>query len=180
MHAALRYTGHLFHSFSSHLMLWDFWIKRILMRILVVIAIVFATYNPWRSALAYLGDDFKASFCSTEAFITNHHMPSILVGLLLLAIWTYLLNKCWRGVGSSWFKAALPAAIVFVLLYLLLSHHLIAYGSTLLTVAIELAIGLILGLCFCFTLIDRQLSGVVTTSTVVQHDTEGSHHGLGL
>src|SRR5260370_37167037 len=106
-------------------------------------------------------------------------MPSILVGLLLLATSTYLLNKCWRGVGSSWFKAALPAALVFVLLYMLISHHIIAYGSTLLTVAIELAIGLILGLCFCFTLIDRQLSGVVTTSTVVERDVDISHgHGL--
>src|SRR5271156_3830452 len=178
MHATLRYTGHLLHSFSSHLMLWDFWIKRIVMRILVVIAIVFATYNPWqRSGLEFLGKDFRASFCSTDPFVANHHMPTILVGLLLLAIWTYLLNKCWRGVGSSWFKAALPAALVFVLLYMLISHHVIAYGSTVLIVAIELAIGLILGLCFCFTLIDWQLSGVVTTSTVVERDVD-VHMGI--
>lgn len=178
MHA-IRYTGHMLHVFGSHLKLWDFWIKRILTRIVVVIAIVFITYNPWRSALAYLGSDFRGSFCSAEAFVANHHMPSIMIGLLLLATWTYLLNKCWRGVGSSWFKAALPAAIVLGLLYMLLNHHVIAYGSTLLVVAIELSLGLILGLCFCFTLIDRQLSGVVTTSTVVERDVDISHgHNL--
>lgn len=178
MHSSVRYTGHLFHSFSSHLMLWDFWVKRILMRILVIIAIVFATYNPWRSLSAYLGSDFRGSFCSLDPFIANQHMPAILTGLLVLATWTYLLNKCWRGVGSSWFKAALPAAIVLVLLYTLINHHVIEYGSTLLVVAIEFCIGLILGLCFCFTLIDRQLSGVVTTSTVVERDVDVSHHPL--
>lgn len=175
-------TGRVLRSWGSSSLLWHFWAKRIVLaRIMPIVGFVLLTYNPWGSWAQWAGRELRGVACAPDPFVAQRHLTFFLVSALLLGGWVYLAGKCWRGVGQSLFKGGILVAVVAVLMYLMLDHGLLPRDSVWMTVAVEAAIGIVLGLAFTFVLIDRQLSGVVTTSTVVEHDVThtdgGFHHG---
>lgn len=174
--------GRILASWGSSTTLWNFWTKRIfLARIVPIILFVLLTYNPFSSYAQWAGAELHMAECGIEPFKLSDHLAFSLASIMLLGCWVYLANKCWRGVGESLFKGGILVAIVGVLFYLMLDHGIVSHDRVWLTLSVEIAIGFVLGLAFTFVLIDRQLSGVVTTSTVLErdvHHTDGiPHHG---
>lgn len=175
-------SGRILASWGSSTTIWHFWIKRIfLARVVPIIGFVLLTYNPFRSYAQWAQAELQMAECGALPFKVSDHLTFALSSIMLLGCWVYLAQKCWRGVGESLFKGGILVAIVGVLFYLMLDHGVVSHDTVWLTISIEVAIGLTLGLAFTFVLIDRQLSGVVTTSTVLErdvHHTDGvPHHG---
>lgn len=162
---------------------WNFWMKQVVIyRVVPIVVLTFLTFNTWgHSFWSWSVKEFGTGKIGT---IASNPAPEvigyILVGLLVIAVWTYVLRKAWHGVGARWYKAALPAAIAGVALWLLMSLGIVPSDGNGLITAIELAFGVAVGMCFSFIVMDRRISGMGTVSTVPQGEEEhddSHHHG---
>lgn len=158
----------------------DFWVKRILSRIVVVILFGYATYNPIKSWTQWAADEIHTGVCSGSGFRFTDHLGFTLVTLCIIGGWSYVLGKAWRGVGQSLIRGGLFAAMLIALFMLMMNHGLIPNSYVWATIIVETLMLFGIGASFTLILIDRQFSGTSTASVMVDHDTHATdfgHHG---
>src|SRR3989344_35297 len=158
---------------------WNFWIKRIILyRVVSIVALVFAIFNVWGySFWAWMVEEFSSGAIWSLSSGGDRQFESamfVLASVFVILASIYVLRKAWQGIGSRLLWAVLIGGATGVVVWALTLIHVIPSSGNGFIVAVQAMGGVVIGICFSMTLIDRQLSGTLTTHTP---DDDDHHHG---
>ncbi len=154
--------------------LWSFWGKRIILsRILPITLYTFATYNPWGYDYTSWAKQYLRS-CPTFDFADVRFSGFVLVTLILGGFWMYLLVKAWQGVGERFYKAAIPIGAAILIMIILINLGWVPGSGFWFKFAVTGIVGVLIGLCYSLTLVDRYWSA---TATAYLSGDDGHHSG---
>ena len=153
----------------------SFWLGRVFIsRVVPITLFVFFTYN----AFGYSFADWAMFMARSVGEVGAVYGLILAIAVIIMgAIWLYILQKAWRGAGSGVIKALILPLIAGLILAIPVTLNVVELQSVAFITMAEFALGIVLGLMFSMTIMDRYLSGTVTTVTEVQADeTHDGHH----
>ena len=137
--------------------------KGIFIRLAFSLILVYATFNP--EGLSFFDWAVRPLFQGDMVAARVQAPLKILVGLILIGLWTFFLRTTRRSIG--WKGGLLVLAIAAVLVWLLIDWHLLKPSSSRAISHLALvALAIVLTIGMSWSHISRRLSGQVDTDDI--------------
>ncbi len=137
--------------------------KGILVRFLISLILVYATFNP--EGYSFFDWVIKP-LAQGDMALAQHQLPlKLLAALLLVGIWAFFLQTTRRSIG--WKGGLLVLAIAGVLIWLLMDWHVLRpTSSRAISHLVLVALAIVLTLGMSWSHLSRKLSGQVDTDDI--------------